>query len=97
MDNPDLFVVSEDLPVVGSEKVVATKLRIAGELNGDRIGTTENKTEVDSYIDTGDSDKIIEVLNLTGRLSPEVLLPTNNSSATFIRSTAAVKFLRRTS
>ena len=94
VDNPDLFVVSEDLPVVGSERVLATKLRIAGELNGDRIGTTENKTEVDSYIDTGDPDKIIEVLNLTGRLSPEVLLPTNNSSATFIRSTAAVKFLR---
>jgi hypothetical protein len=94
IDNPDLFVVSEDLPVVGSARVVATNLRIAGEGSSDRIRARDSKTEIDSYTDVGDPDKIIEVLNLTGRLSPEVLLPTNNPAATFIRSTAAAKFFR---
>jgi hypothetical protein len=94
IDNPDLFVVSEDLPVVGSARVVATNLRIAGESSSDRIRARDSKTEIDSYTDVGDPDKIIEVLNLTGRLSPEVLVPTNNPAATFIRSSAAAKFFR---
>jgi hypothetical protein len=76
--------------------VSATKLSNHASISPDSISSvTGEENSVDKYIVHADPDKVIEELNLNGRLHGDSLLPTGDPDLRFVTASAAASFYKQ--